>query len=139
MANEEDTLTRVAILTERRLATMEAQLATLIATTTRLDEKVGVQNGRVAKAEVAILQMQQGVEDHETYIETPRWARMDSIGSQVEKLWEERVQRVNATTRLDTEVEEKRRWWSGFKLRLETVLALLGIAGGVYTLVSRAI
>ena len=137
MTQDDEQLIRVAILTERRLATMEQQLSTLIMTVTRLDEKVGIQNGRVGKAEVALLKLEQEAEDHEEYIEKPRWATMDSMGSQLRQLWEERVERVNNDKQLDAENQKKQKWWSGFKIRLETVLAVLGIAGGIYTLISR--
>lgn len=136
-SQEDEQLIRVAILTERRLATMEEQLSTLIATVKRLDEKVGIQNGRVAKNELAILQVQQSIEDQDEYIDKPRWATVDSMGSQLKQLWEERVERVNDAKKHEAEVQKKQKWWSGFKIRLETVLAVLGIVGGVYTLISR--
>lgn len=40
---------------------------------------------------------------------------------------------------VEEQVEAKRRWWNGIKLRLETVLALLGIAGGAWALFAKSL
>ena len=121
---------QAAIRNENRMTSVEGKLDHLITAVTQLTDQVRIQNGRVARNETAIMRIEEQFEDQETHVLTPLRAIVDSIGSQVKQLWEERVDRTRTA-------DGRQRWWSGFKLRAETVLAILGIIGGAWAVASR--
>lgn len=82
---------QAAIAVEHRLTAIEGTLRQLLTVTTELKERVGTQNGRVGKNEQAIIRLQEQLEDNDEHILKPLRAMVDSIGSQVKQLWEERV------------------------------------------------
>lgn len=74
-----------------RASSIDSKLDRLIEEVTALKEHVRVQNGRVGKAETAIINHSTRFDDFESLRFNPLKAMVDSIGSQVKDLWEQRV------------------------------------------------
>lgn len=114
---------QAALKNEQRLTSIEGKVDQLLAVTTELRDRVGIQNGRITKAEQDHRAFAQQIRDKEELIEKPRWGRFESVASQMATIWQERASAAGMQAARHT-------FWQGVKARLDLMVVVIAILGG---------